>query len=54
MNHFGFRPFLPFTKGKQKVRSGIIFEVNAFVTGFKVAVFGACFRQNGVNKQPKR
>ena len=50
----GFEPFLPFTRGKRKVRSGTVFEVHAFVTGFEVAVFIARFRRISVNKQPKR
>ena len=39
-------PFLPFTRGKRKVRSGTVFKVYAFVTGFKVAVFIARFHGN--------
>ena len=52
-NRAGFEPFLPFTQGKQKARSGTVLKVHAFVTGFEVAVFIACFRQISVNKQPK-
>ena len=49
-----FEPFLPFTREKQKVRSGTVFEVHAFVSGFEVAVFIARFRWISVNEQPKR
>ena len=52
-NHAGFEPFLLFTRGKRKVRSGIVFEVH-FLTGFEVAVFIARFRWISVNEQPKR
>ena len=52
-NRVGFEPFLPFTRGKRKVRSGTVFEVHAFVTGFEVAVFIARFRRISVNEQPK-
>ena len=33
----GFEPFSPFTRGKRKVRSGTVFELHAFVSGFEVA-----------------
>ena len=49
-----FEPFSPFTRGKGKVRSGTVFEVHAFVSGFEVAVFIARFRRISVNEQPKR
>ena len=54
MNHISFEPFLPFTRGKRKVQSDTVLEVHAFVTGFEVAVFIACFRRISVNEQPKR
>ena len=38
-NRIGFEPFLPFTRGKQYVRNGAVFEVHAFVTGLEVTVF---------------
>ena len=47
----GFEPFLPFTREKRKGRSGTIFEVHAFVTGFEVAVFIALFHRISVNEQ---
>ena len=53
-NRLGFDPFLLFTLGKQKVRSGTVFEVHAFITGFKVAVFIASFCRISVNGQPKQ
>ena len=54
INRVGFEPFLPFTRGKGKLRSGAVFEVHAFVSGFKVAAFFARFRRISVNEQPKR
>ena len=55
MNLADFELFLPFTRGKRKMRSGTVFEVHAFViTGFEVTIFIACFRQISVNEQPKR
>ena len=53
-NLAGFKLFLPFTRGKRKVRSGTVSEVHTFVTGFEVAVFIARFRRISVNEQPKR
>ena len=50
----GFEPFLPFTQGKRKVRSGTVFEVHAFVTGFEVAILIVRFCRISVNEQPKR
>ena len=53
-NRVIFEPLLPFTRGKRKVRSGAVFEVHIFVTGFEVAIFIARIRQISINEQPKR
>ena len=53
-NRIGFEPFSPFTREKRNVRSGTVFEVHAFVTGFKLPFTTARFRRISVNEQPKR
>ena len=43
MNLAGFELFLPFTRGKQKVRCGTVFEVHTFATRFESWRFHRAF-----------